>query len=153
MHQQKHERHQKPVGLAKDDEDVRVQSTNDEATIARACVSPHHHHHRTTFFLFPLSFISLIISFLFLLETFENSSPRAVQFFSLTVSLSLLLSQKSQTTTTNKTTVRARPRVTYRTTFGLYYSSTRNTLAETNRCTTWALFTESRTCGKRSSCF
>jgi len=68
----------KPAGLAKDDEDVRVQSTNDEATIARACVSPHHHHHhRTTFFLFPLSFISLIISFLFLLETFENSSPRA----------------------------------------------------------------------------
>ena len=26
-------------GLAKDDEDVRVQSTNDEATVARACVS------------------------------------------------------------------------------------------------------------------
>ena len=25
-------------GLAKDDEDVRVQSTNDEATVARACV-------------------------------------------------------------------------------------------------------------------
>jgi hypothetical protein len=29
----------KKPGLAKDDEDVRVQSTNDEATVARACVS------------------------------------------------------------------------------------------------------------------
>jgi len=77
MHQHKTSTSKKPVGLAKDDEDVRVQSTNDEATIARACVSPHHHH-RTTFFLFPLSFISLIISFLFLLETFENSPPRAL---------------------------------------------------------------------------
>lgn len=28
----------KKPGLAKDDEDVRVQSTNDEATVARACV-------------------------------------------------------------------------------------------------------------------
>jgi hypothetical protein len=42
------------AGLAKDDEDVRVQSTNDEATGARACVffalcfwifTHHHHHH------------------------------------------------------------------------------------------------------------
>ena len=50
------------AGLAKDDEDVRVQSTNDEATGARACVATgaracvyffalcfwiftHHHHH------------------------------------------------------------------------------------------------------------
>ena len=29
----------KKPGLAKDDEDVRVQSTNYEATVARACVS------------------------------------------------------------------------------------------------------------------
>ena len=31
-------RQKKTAGLAKDDEDVRVQSTNDEATGARACV-------------------------------------------------------------------------------------------------------------------
>jgi hypothetical protein len=54
-----HTTSKKPAaGLAKDDEDVRVQSTNDEATIARACVSLPHHHHRTPFFLFPLFSLS-----------------------------------------------------------------------------------------------
>jgi len=67
-----HTASKKPAaGLAKDDEDVRVQSTNDEATIARACVSlPHIIIEHPSFF---------FLSFLFLLETFGNSPPRALK--------------------------------------------------------------------------
>jgi len=141
-----HTASKKPAaGLAKDDEDVRVQSTNDEATIARACVSLPHHHHRTPFFLFPLFSLSS--------RNFWKLSAARVKVNLLSNCFSLSSRTRKRRRRRRRTTVRARPRVTYRTTFGLHYSSTRNTLAETNRCTTWAHFTESRTCGKRSRCF